>query len=97
MKWEIKRHYIPTGLNIRGYKEDNATYGRTFEPTWGDDFKNAWSEAEKLADEGWELVGISQEIQGNQEWWVPVPANKCYGVGCSWTGGYILVFKRPKP
>ena len=93
-RWEIKRLFVPTDVTTRGYSE-NRLNGRVFEPGWGDEFKKSWAEAEKLASEGWEMVGIAQEIRGNEEWWVPFPPSVAYGTGCSWTSGYILIFKRP--
>jgi hypothetical protein len=95
-KWEIKRLYVPTDVDIDGTQEDKETTLRTFSPNWGSEFKKAWSEADLLAADGWELIGIAEETKGNQMWWTPYPAQKCFGTGCSWTSGYFLVFKRPK-
>ena len=69
-----------------------------FDPTWDDRFKEAWAEAELLANDGWELVSVAPETcarvtmgDGSEEGLGAV------AVGWSYTAGYMLAFRRPKP
>ena len=95
-KWEIKRHWVPVDIDGDIVKRDNATNIEFFTPTWQDNFKTAWAEAESLSSDGWELVSVTSETKGFLETWTPRASNKCYGAGGSFTTVYMLVFKRPK-
>jgi hypothetical protein len=87
-KWEIKRLYIPTILSID--KESKLLSTDHYRiPVWGDSSNEMWSEAEVLASEGWEPVGISQVITGHEHY------QETISCGSSNTAGYTLIFKRP--
>ncbi len=92
-KWEIKKIYIQKEMATKGYSTDSATAGRFIYGSAGDLYDKGWAEAEALASDGWELVGITPDIMGNEEWWTGY--STAAGYGCSWTAGLFLVFKRP--
>lgn len=94
-RWEIKHHWVPVDLKESELSSTEHAVNIGFEPTWKDDFKKAWAEAEVLANDGWELVSVAPETAGRltvgEKNDVPVAG------GISYTVGYILVFRRPKP
>jgi hypothetical protein len=94
-RWEIKSHWVPVDLKRSELSKTEHTVNIGFEPTWKDDFKNAWAEAESLANDGWELVSVAPETAGR------LTAGEQSGVptvgGVSYTAGYLLAFRRPKP
>ncbi len=87
--WEIKAIHIP--VRITPDKVASTTWWvpghLAADPTWKD--------AEKLASEGWELVSVVAVTHAH-EFFHSFQGGSS-GFGSSATGGYELVFKRPRP
>ena len=104
-RWEIKNHWIPIDVQTDSNTQGDYKALRFF-PQWQECFKKAWAEAEKFAGDGWELVSLAPTDNGYVCYWVPEPnknniidpgrLGQSFGYGCSYTAGYLLVFKRPK-
>ncbi len=92
-KWEIKKVYIQKEMVMKDYAVDAFKSGRYIYGAAGDIYDKGWAEAEALAADGWELVGITPDMMGHEEWEVGIYQGA--GYGCSWTAGLFLVFKRP--
>ena len=91
-KWELKRVWIPLTIEILTDKSKQNEYRH---PAWNEEARQAWTQAEALSAEGWELVSALAET-GSHE--LAFEAGiKALGVGSSYTVGYMLFFKRPKP
>ena len=61
-RWEIKRHWVPLDI-VETRKGGDVREGSFLDvtPSWKDDFKKAWAEAEEFANDGWELVSVAPE------------------------------------
>ncbi len=90
-KWELKRLWLPLNVQLQSDKSKEHTY---YNPFWNDETKKAWSQAETLAADGWELVSALPET-GSHELTFETGI-KTLGVGSSYTVGYLFIFKRPK-
>ena len=105
-RWEIKKHWVPVDVKTDTTSQGDYT-ALTFLPKWEKDFNRAWAEAEVLANEGWELISLAPLNKGYVCSWVPQPnentfvdparLGQSFGYGCSFTAGYMLVFKRQRP
>lgn len=90
-RWELKRLWLPVETMARA--SDKTNY--YFQPGWEDKTYQVWAQAEQLAEDGWELVGMVPETMGH-EYIAGGAMTINIGAGTSYTQGYYLVFKRPK-
>ena len=83
-KWELKRLLVPVEVDVNNKSQPNIW----FNPIWNEKTKKSFAEADALAANGWELIGVIPEIGGHE---IIHPNNSA---GCSFTTGYLLMFKR---
>ena len=92
-RWAIKSHWLPVDIKKRDTSQGNPGTGSWMvQPSWGDSFTKAWTEAESLADEGWELVAVAPETSAQ----IVVHEEARSTTAFSFTAGYMLTFRRPK-
>jgi hypothetical protein len=89
-KWEIKRLVIPLLVEGEEFDSGNVTY---WKPTFNEDTQKAFEKANALAADGWELVGITEITSGYEK--KSGFDQFAYGTGCSFTTGFLFMFKRP--
>jgi len=96
MRWEIKNQWVPVDIKRSVVSTSERTQTIECEPTWKEGFKKAWAEAEALADDGWELVGVAPETCGRITIGQEQEGSGAVAAGLSYTAGYMLLFQRPK-
>jgi hypothetical protein len=95
-RWEIKSHWVPVDLARTVVPTESEHFHTVdLDPQWKDKFKKAWAEAEVLANDGWELVSVAPETCARVT--AGDRSGMAVGVACSYTAGYLLAFRRPKP
>ena len=90
-RWELKRLWMPLNVERQTDKSKQHTY---YIPSWNDETRKVWAQAETLSAEGWELVTAIPETGAHELAFES--GMKALGVGSSYTLGYLLIFKRQK-
>jgi len=102
MKWEYRRLVVPLHIHVKEEEEEKKTWLTALQmdtvtemvihPIEDPETDEAWRQANRLGEDGWELLQVVPMIAGHEM--MLTEYQSAGGSGTSFLAGYTLIFKR---